>query len=165
MRDYVATFVRVYREQAAQLQENEKAFFGEYIGEQILSEPSQVEVIEFGDPYRLIWLFLFDKTKPDLMISVHKQKWQNLSVLVAEFGVKHSQLQLDLRLMYKILQNFRDMNTDNIYSLDVIENAFFICFPHDVRLGGFWPRVLKGDSSPQAVAEAIFYLNYAQSWD
>jgi len=167
MRDYLATFIRVYREQAAKLQEKEKTFFGEYIGKQILRKPCQVEVIEFADPYRLIWLFLFDKTKPDLMISVHKQKWQNLSVLIAEFGAKYSKLQLSSRRLHKILQHFRDMNTDNLnYSMDVIENAYLLCFPHDVRFDT-WPlsSVLKGDSSPQAVAEAIFYLNYTQSRD
>lgn len=167
VKDYVTHFVRAYRERVDKLQEKERAFFGKYMGEQILRKPCQAEVIEFDNPYRLIWLFVFDRTKADLMISVHKQNWRNLSVLLAEFGAKYSELQLDLRRMYKILRHFRDMNTDNLnYSMDVLENAHLICFPNDVRLG-VWPLsgVLKGDSSPQAVAEAIFYLNYTQSRD
>jgi hypothetical protein len=40
------------------------------------------------------------------------------------------------------------------------------CFPHDIRLGA-WPlsRALAGDSSPEAIAKMIFYLNYSQSRD
>jgi hypothetical protein len=167
LRDYVAPFVHIYRSQADKLQEPEEAVFGEYAEEIVLARPCQVEVIEFDDPYRLIWLFLFDKTKPDLMVSVRKENWKNLGVLVAEFGVKYSELQMDLNCMRRTLEHFRNISTDNLnYSMDVFKNAYLICFPHDVRLGT-WPlsRALNGDSSPQAVAEIIFCLNYSQSWD
>ena len=104
LKKYVADFVHAYRDHVDRLQEKEKEFFGEYVDEQVLRKPCQVEVIEFDDPYRLVWLFLLDKTKPDLMISVLKQKWKNLSVLVAEFGAKYSELQLDLKRIYRIFE-------------------------------------------------------------
>ena len=166
LKDYVVTFIHTYREHVNRLQEKEKEFFGEYVGEQILRKPVQVEVMEFDNPYRMIWFFLFDRTKPDLMISVHKLKWQDLSVLIAEFGAKYSELQLDLRHMYRILEHSRNMNIDNLnYSIDVFKNAYFLCFPANPRLD-VWPlsRILEGDSSPQTVAEAILRAREAWSW-
>jgi hypothetical protein len=50
LRDYVTTFVRVYRKLVDKLQEKEEAFFGEYVEEQSLRAPIQAEVFEFSEP-------------------------------------------------------------------------------------------------------------------
>jgi len=166
-KDYVATFVRTYRSEADKMQEPEETVFGMYAEEQVLAKPCQSEVVEFHNPYRAIWLFLFDKSKPDLRISVRKGNWENLGLLVAELVVKYSELQINLNRMQRTFEYFHNISADDLnYSMDVFKNVHFICFPHDVRLGA-WPlsRALNGDSSPQEVAKMIFYLNYSQSLD
>jgi len=167
LKDYVAAFVRVYRDQVDKLKDNEKVFFGEHVKEQTLSKPCQVEVIEFDAPYHLVWLFLFDRTKPDLMVSIRNGNWKNVGVLITEFEVKYSELQIDLQRLYRTLEHFHNIPTGDLnYSMDVFKSAHLICFPHDIRLGA-WPlsRALAGDSSPEAIAKMIFYLNYSQSRD
>lgn len=167
LKDYVASFVHVYRSQADKLQEPEKAVFGGYAEEETLRKPCQVEIVEFRDPYRLVWVFFFDKAKPDLKMSSYRVHWKNLGVLVAEFGTKYRELQLDLTRIYRIFEHFHEINVDDLsYSMNVLENAYFLCFPADPRLG-VWPlsRVLQGDSKPQQVAETIFHLNYSQAQD
>lgn len=68
-KDWVLAFARAYRTQAAELSEREKALFGEYVEEQCLSKPCQVEVFEFDDPYGLVLIFILN-TEADFAITL-----------------------------------------------------------------------------------------------
>ncbi len=149
------------------LQEKEKAFFGKYVEEQTLSEPCQVEVVEFYDPYRLALIFLLDKSKPDLRISIHTQEdWKNRDNIIERFQTKYSELKLNRSEMRRILSGFRDMNSKCMYSLNAIKGALGICFTFNIRLTkGSFARWLGDEANPEEVAKIICGLNLSQAVD
>ena len=166
LKDYVVTFVRVYRDQVNKLQDGEKAFFGKYVEEQTLNEPCQVEVVGFDEPCRLALIFLLDKSKPDLVISIHKGDWKNTDNIIEKLRTKYSELKLNRSEMQRMLSCFRDMNSKCIYSLDAVKGALGICFTFNVCINE-WPfvRWLGAETAPKEVAKIVFGLNRSQAVD
>ena len=166
MEDYVVSFVTLYRSEANKLQDSEKAVFGEYAEEYVLAKPLQAEVIEFSGPYRLIWVFLLDKTRPDLRISIHKGYWKNIDNIIEKLRTKYSELKLNRSEMHRMLSGFRDMNSKCIYSLDAVKGALGICFTFNIRLTkGPFARWLGDGATPQEVAKIVYGLNRSQAVD
>jgi len=103
LKDYVAAFVHAYRDQVDRLQEKEKEFFGEHVDEQTLSEPCQVEVLEFYNPYRFVWLFFFDGSRGDLDVSCYREDWRNIDNIIEKLRTKYSELKLSRFGMRRML--------------------------------------------------------------
>lgn len=166
LKNYVATFVHAYRHEVERLQEKEKEFFGEYREEQSLSKPCQIEAFEFSEPCRLIWIFLLDKTKPDLMISVHNEGWKSIDNIIEKLQKKFGELKLSRSGMRRMLVRFHNMNQKCMYSLDVVKGVLGICFPINIRLNE-WPlaRWSGVETSPQEVAKIVYGLNRSQALD
>jgi len=166
LKDYVAVFVHAYRDQVDRLQEKEKAFFGEYVEEQSLSKPCQVEVFDFSEPCRLILIFILDKTKPDLVCTVQKEDWRNIDNVVERLRTKYGELELSRFGIRRMLVRFHNMNQKCMYSLDVVKGVLGICFPINIRLNE-WPlaRWSGVETSPQEVAKIVYGLNRSQAVD
>ena len=166
VKDYVTHFVRAYREQVDKLQEKEKTFFGEDVEEQSLRAPLQIEVFEFSEPCRLIWIFLLDKTKPDLHVCMHKEDWKNWDNIIEKLRTKYNELKVNRFGMHRMLSGFRDMNSKLMYSLDTMKGVLGICFPINIRLHE-WPfaRWFGVETSPQEVAKIVYGLNRSQAVD
>ena len=164
--EYVVSFLNSYRSEANKLQDSEKAVFGEYAEEYVLTKPLQVEVIELSGPYRLIWIFLLDKTKPDLRISIHNEDWKNIDNIIEKLRTKYSKLKLNRSEMHRMLRGFRDMNSKCIYSLDAVKGALGICFSFNIGLTeGPFARWLGTEANPQEVAKIVYGLNRSQAAD
>jgi len=166
LKDYVAAFVHAYRDQVDRLQEKEKEFFGEHVDEQTLSEPCQVEVLEFYNPYRFVWLFFFDGSRGDLDVSCYREDWRNIDNIIEKLRTKYSELKLSRFGMRRMLVRFHNMNQKCMYSLDVVKGVLGICFPINICLDE-WPfaRWLGVETSPQEVAKIVYGLNRSQAVD
>jgi len=164
MREWIKKFVTSYREEAFRLTDEEIETFGEYPKEQLLSSPCQVEAVQLSNPYRLVLLFFFDKTRKDLQTTLTRVSWKNLSILVACLLNKYSHLKLDPKQMSKILSNNRNTAPDEMsYSIDFFKDACCIYFTHDVRIEAL--PMMQRDSGPESVAKTIFHLNHSQAQD
>jgi hypothetical protein len=164
MRKWIKEFVTSYREEAFRLSDEEIKAFGEFAKEQLLSIPCQVEAVHFSSPYRLVLLFLSDKTKKDLQITLTRLNWKNLSILVVCLLNKYSHLKLDPKQMSKILSNSRNTAPDEMsYSIDFFKDVCCIYFTHDVRIEAL--PMMQRDSGPESVAKVIFHLNHTQVQD
>lgn len=166
LKDYVAAFVHAYRDQVDRLQEKEEAFFGEYMEEQTLSRPCQIEALEVYNPYRFVWLFFFDGSREDLKVSCYREDWRNIDNIIEKLQKKYGKLKLSRSKMRRMLSGFRDMNSKCMYSLDAIKGVLGICFPINIRLNE-WPfaRWLGVETSPQEVAKIVYGLNRSQAVD
>jgi hypothetical protein len=164
MKKWTNEFVVAYREEAFRLSDEEVEAFGEYSKEQLLSGPCQVEVLLFDNPYRQVLLFLFDKTKKDLQITLTKLNWKSINIFIVCLLSKYSHLKFDPNQMSKILSNIKDTAPDQMsYSIDFFKDACCIYFTHDVRIEAL-PMMQRG-SSPESVAKTIFHLNHSQVQD
>jgi len=165
MRKWIKEFVTSYREEAFKLSAEEIEAFGEYSKEQLLSRPCQVEAVQFNSPYRLVLLFLFDKTKKDLQITLTRLSWKNLSILVTCLLNKYAQLKLDPKEMHRILSNTGKPAPKNTnYSIDCINDVCCLSFTRDVRIEALPIQCgLRTDSGPESVAKTIFHLNHSQA--
>jgi hypothetical protein len=164
VRKWIKEFVISYREEAFRLSDEEIEAFGEYSKEQLLSRPCQVEAVQFNSPYRLVLLFLFDRTKKDLQITLTRLNWKNLSILVVCLLNKYSHLKLDPKRMLKILSNSRNTAPDEMsHSIDFFKDVCCIYFIHDVRIEAL--PMMQRDSGAESVAKTIFHLNHSQAQD
>ena len=100
----------------------------------MLTKPCQVEVIQFGKPYLLV--FFFDRTKHDFIIRIYQEKWKNLDVLVKKLIRKYSSLKLRRKKLFKMLLRCRHYKRGIVYSIDWIKDVCCISFTHDPRVKG-----------------------------
>jgi len=167
MRRWINEFVTSYREEAFRLSDEEIEAFGEYSKEQLLSRPCQIEVVQFNRPYRLVLLFLFDKTKKDLRITLTTLSWKSLNIFIICLLSRYWQLKIDPIEMHEILSNLcniapRYMNC----SIDFIKNVCCLSFTRDVRIEALPIQCgLRTDSGPESIAKTIFHLNHSQAQD
>jgi len=169
LKDFVSRFVDAYRGPAELLlTEQAKAYLSKhkYGRELILAKPCQVEAFEFNDPYRsyrLILVFLFDKTKPDLTVSINSV--DSTSIAIDLLKAKYPELQLDSDRTAQMLERFVKVGLDVGFSWDVYENVLGICFPYDPRLGDNQiSRSLMADAHTlEKLARTIFYTISGQA--
>jgi hypothetical protein len=162
--DWVLAFVQEFRYEASKLKPHEKEWLKPYVKEQILTKACQVEVLKFGNPYRLVLLFFLDGTKQDLLIKIHRKKWATLDATVGMFLDKYSALNLKHEDMYRLLKDSIGGIRNPIYGIDCTNNVGCIFFSHDVLVETFlFPWKLVDFSNPQKMAEMIFYLNLGQA--
>jgi hypothetical protein len=163
MKKWINEFVVSYRGEAFWLPDEEIEAFGKYSKEQLLSAPCQIEALQFKNPYRLVLLFLFDKTKKDLQITLTKLNWKNLSIFVVCLLNKYSQLKLDPKELSRMLSNSQSTVPDGMsYSIGFFKDVCCIYFTHDVRIEAV---PMMGNSAPRSVAKTIFHLNHSQAQD
>jgi hypothetical protein len=167
MRRWVEEFVNAYREEAFKLSDEEIEAFGEYSKEQLLSAGTQVEVLQFNSPDRLVLLFLFDKTKKDLQTTLTKLSWKNLNIFVACLSHKYAPLRFDPKEMFEMLSDTGNAAPKNMnYSINFITDVCCISFTRDVRIEALPIQCgLKIDSAPESCAKTIFHLNHTQAQD
>jgi hypothetical protein len=167
MREWIKEFVASYREETFRLSDEEIEAFDEYAKEQLLRRPCQIEIVQLNNPYRLILLFLFDKTKKDLQIALTSLNWKNLNIFIVCLLNKYSQLKLDPREMSKILLSTCNIAPKNMnYSIDFTKNVCCLSFTRDVRMEALPIQYgLRTDSGPESIAKTIFHLNHGQAQD
>jgi hypothetical protein len=166
LKDFVTRFVCACRRSVEWLTEQQKACLGRYRNELTLAKPCQIEVFEPCDPtlpYRLIMIFLFDKTKPDLIISVNSM--DSAKVATDLLKVKYSGLRLNYERITEMIESFSKLRLDIGYSWTVYENVFGICFPYDPRLkDNPVAQYLIGEAnSIEKFARTIFASIYSQA--
>jgi len=155
LEEYVSIFVQTYRAEALMVSEKETGFLRP---EEILPVPCQVEVIQFDGPFLLVWIFVFDQNREDLVVTCHKANWEKWDAIVKELKNKYSAI--DQTKMKKMLEGFCGLDAELNYSINGFKGVLGICFPKDIRLG--WRL---GDPGPRGVAKTIFYLNLIQAED
>lgn len=156
-----------YREEAFKISDEEIEAFGEYSKEQLLSIPCQVEAVQFNSPYRLVLLFVFDKTKKDLQITLTRLSWKNLNIFVACLLNKYALLRFDPKEVFEMLSNTGNAAPKNMnYSINFFTDVCCISFTRDVRIEALPIQCgLKIDSAPESCAKTIFHLNHSQAQD
>lgn len=167
MREWIKEFVTSYREETFRLSDEEIEAFGEYSKEQLLRRSCQIEIVQLNNPYRLVLLFLFDKTKKDLQITLTSLSWKSLNIFIVCLLSKYSQLKLDPREMRKTLLSTCNIAPKNMdYSIGFIKDMCCLSFTRDVRIEALPIQCgLRTDSGPESVAKTIFHLNYSQAQD
>lgn len=167
LREWILAFVDAFRKEADKLTEEEREFFGDYIKEQVLDQPCQVEALQFRDPYRLVLVFLFDETLKDLMITIHNANWSDLSAVETMLRYKYSKLELNMGSIVRTLASFRKTNMDEAdYGINFSRNICYMAFSHEVRIEALrMPWALEHNSSPQVIAKTIFHINCCQAQD
>ena len=162
-KDWVIAFTRAYRTEAEELSEQEKIFFGEFIDEQCLSKPCQIELFEFADPYCLVWLLILDESKQDLKVTFRKATWKNVSMVAEQLAEKYG---VSFDDILRMLDGFRgNVRSEQMnFAIDMFEHVLGLSFPDDVRV---WkPSLLKSRSpSPENIADMVFRINYCQARD
>jgi len=164
--DWVFAFVHGFRYEASKLKPEETQCFEPCVKEQMLTKPCQVEVMELANPHRVAFVFLFDRTKRDLLIHISHEKWESLDVAVARILNRYPATRVNGQKLRKMLKRCRTIADGTIYSIDFIKNACCICFTHDPRVKATpLPWMLNSMSDPQEVADMIFNLNHCQAVD
>lgn len=154
--DYLVSFIQAWRVEASKLRKEENKFLRR---EEALLYPCQIEILEFSNPYVLVWLFFFDQSKPDLQTSCHQENSKTLSALVERLATKYSDLHLDLPRLQEMLEHLRILSLEAFYLIDSAPNVLILGFPT-------WPlKSHVGSSDPKEVARDIFHLNLCQAID
>jgi hypothetical protein len=161
--DWVFFFTHAFRYEASIMHLAEVKFLGNYLREQTLAKPCQVEAIQFKNPYRAVLLYLLDSTKPDLQISIQQKEWFNNEEIITNLIKKHAYLQLKRPELHRLLEGCKNCQEGIIYGMDFIRNVCVIYFTHDPRKKVSPLPLVLNYSKPQDVAEMIFRLNVDQS--
>jgi len=162
--DWIFAFVHGFRYESSNVQKEELEFLEPFVKEQALARPCQVEAIQFSRPYRLVLLFFFDKTKHDLLIDIHQERWSAQGSIVGRLIDKYSALKINHKDLRTLIERCRNYQRDSVYAIDFIRNVCCLCFTHDPReKGSPFPWSLGYITKPQETAEMIFDLNVSQA--
>jgi len=158
--DWIFFFTHAFRYEAKRMHPSEVRFIADYLDEQTLAKPTQVEAILFSNPYRVALLFLLDKTKMDLQIHIQHEEWSNLEQTITHLLKKYSSLQIKRSELRVLLERCKKL--PGIYGIDVARNILLIYFTHDPRKKMSPLPLMLNYSKPQDVAEMAFRLNVDQ---
>lgn len=140
---------------------SEVRFLADYLDEQTLVSPTQVETLIFSKPDRFVFLFFLDKTKQDLQIHIKHEEWSNLEQTLTILLKKYAALHLKPQELRNLLEHCK--NYPGIYGINFVRNILLAYFAHDPRKKvSPFPHILN-NSKPQDVAEMIFNLNVEQA--
>jgi len=160
--DYMHIFVPSWRYAVATVPKKDRIVFRPYIQEHLLPDPIQIEVCEFKDPCRLIWLFLLDKTRRDITVSV-PQKLRAVSTLVEKLKTKYPELDTDWQGVSQMIRDCLRPIGDNFgYGINCRRNVLQIYFPYDPRKG---KNLMGIEASAEAFGDFLFRHNYGQCYD
>lgn len=160
--DWVFFFTHAFRYEASRMHPSEVRFIADWLYEQTLAKPCQVEVILFSNPYRVCLLFFLDKTKRDLQIHIQHEEWSNLEQTITNLLKKYSALQIKRQELRTLLERCKNCQERIIYGIDVARNILLIYFTHDPRKKVSPLPLVLNFSNPQDVAEMAFRLNVDQ---
>jgi len=160
--DWIFFFTHGFRYEAKRMHPSEVRFIADYLDEQTLAKPTQVEAILFSNPYRVALLFLLDKTKMDLQIHIQHEEWSNLEQTMTNLLKKYSALQIKRSELRKLLERCNNCQGGIISGIDVVRNILLIYFTHDPRKKVSPLPLELNYSKPQDVAEMAFRLNVDQ---
>jgi hypothetical protein len=162
LNDWIFFFTHGFRYEAKRMHPKEVRFIADYLDEQTLAKPTQVEAILFSNPYRVALLFLLDKTKMDLQIHIQHKEWSNLEQTITHLLKKYSTLQIQLPDLRKLLEQCKNCQENIIYGIDVTHDILLIYFTHDPRKKVSPLTLVLNFSKPEDVAEMAFRLNVDQ---
>ncbi len=157
-------FVHSYRFEGTKLKKEDTKFFEPYTKENMLGRSCVVEILQFSNPFRVVFLFFFDPTWPDMAICVSREEWVNLNRIVERLLQKHCSLLLNPKDLRKLLEGCRSLPESYYYGLNFMKNVCCLCFPRDPR-EKYTASSKKFDSfnDPQEMASLILARNVVQS--
>jgi hypothetical protein len=162
--DWVFAFTHGLRYESHKTEKEELKFLEPFFKEQMLISPCQIEAIQFSKPYRLLLLFFFDKTRPDLPIHISQEKWISQNSTAKKLISKYSALRINHYDIQEIMERCRNYPEKLIYGIDFIKNLCCICFTRDPRQKGSpFPWAFDYVTDPQKSAEMVFRLNLGQA--
>jgi hypothetical protein len=160
--DWIFFFTHGFRYEAKRMHPSEVRFIADYLDEQTLAAPTQVETLIYSSPDRFVFLFFLDKTKRDLQIHIQHEEWSNLEQTITNLLKKYSLLQIKRAELRKLLEQCKNCQERIIYGIDVSRNILLIYFTHDPRKKVSPLPLVLNFSNPQDVAEMAFRLNVDQ---
>jgi hypothetical protein len=158
------SFVYGCRFEASKLRKEDMEFFEPYTKENMLGRPCTVEILQFSNPFSVVFLFFFDPTWPDLAIHTSREKWVNLNRIVESLLKKYCSLLVHHKDLRRMLDSCRRLQENCDYGIDLTKNVCCLYFRRDPREKQT-PSPKKFDSlnDPQEIASIILERNLSQS--